>query len=77
MSSFSRELLQYASVNIGSNAWDIHPYYAVAVLPIKKLETSWRIHYLWNGTNADPPIGQRYRCTQAVQAIHSMRQRFT
>jgi hypothetical protein len=59
-----------APVNIGSNAWDIHPYYAVTVFPLKKLETSWRIHYLWNGTNADPPISQGYRSTQAGQAIH-------
>ncbi|MEA2259928.1 MAG: hypothetical protein QOJ51_2753 [Acidobacteriaceae bacterium] len=41
---------RHAPVKIGSNAWDIHPYYAVTLFPVKKLETSWRIHYLWNGT---------------------------
>jgi hypothetical protein len=64
--SYSR----YASVNIGSNAWDIHPYYAVTLFPLNKLETSWRVHYLWNATNANPPISQGYRSTQAGQAIH-------
>jgi hypothetical protein len=64
--SYSR----YASVNIGSNALDIHPYYAVTLFPVKKLETSSRIHYLWNGTNADPSISQSYRSTQAGQAIY-------
>jgi hypothetical protein len=61
---------RYANVNIGNNAWDIHPYYAVTLFPVKKLETSWRIHYLWNGTNTDPPISQSYDSTQAGQAIH-------
>jgi hypothetical protein len=61
---------RYANVNIGNNAWDIHPYYAVTLFPVKKLETSWRIHYLWNGTNTDPPISQSEHSTQAGQAIH-------
>jgi hypothetical protein len=57
-------------VNIGSNAWDIYPYYAVTLFPVRHFETSWRIHYLWNGNNGDPPIRQGYRSTQAGQAIH-------
>jgi hypothetical protein len=61
---------RYASVNIGINAWDIHPYYAITLFPVKKLETSLRIHYLWNGTNAEPSISQSYCSTQARQAIH-------
>jgi hypothetical protein len=61
---------RYANVNIGNYAWDIHPYYAVTLFPIKKLETSWRIHYLWNGANTSPPISQSDRSTQAGQAIH-------
>jgi hypothetical protein len=64
--SYSR----YANVNIGNNAWDVQPYYAVTLFPIKKLETSWRVHYLWNGTNTDPPISQGDHSTQAGQAIH-------
>ena len=44
-----------ASVNIGSKAWDIHPYYAVTLFPVKTLEMSLRIHHLWNDTNAEPP----------------------
>jgi hypothetical protein len=61
---------RYANVNIGNNAWDVQPYYAVTLFPIKKLETSWRVHYLWNGTNTDPPISQGDHSTQAGQAIH-------
>jgi hypothetical protein len=59
-----------ASVNIGNNAWDIHPYYAFTLFPIKRLETSWRIHYLWDGTNSAPPISEGLKSTQAGQAIH-------
>jgi hypothetical protein len=57
-------------VNIGNNAWDIHPYYAVTLYPAKHFETSWRIHYLWDGTNHAPPLGENASTTQAGQAIH-------
>jgi hypothetical protein len=58
------------NVNIGTNAWDIHPYYAFTLYPVKRLETSWRIHYLWNGTNGNPPTSQGFTSTQAGQAVH-------
>jgi hypothetical protein len=57
-------------INIGNNAWDIHPYYAVTLYPAKRIETSWRIHYLWDATNHAPPLGENARNTQAGQAIH-------
>jgi hypothetical protein len=57
-------------VNIGNNAWDIHPYYAVTLYPAKRIETSWRIHYLWDATNHAPPLGENANSTQAGQAIH-------
>ena len=59
-----------ATVNIGSNAWDIQPYYAVTLFPKKRMETSWRVHYLWNGKNDAPPLVENVRTTQAGQAVH-------
>ena len=64
---------QYArtsAVNISSNAFTVHPYYAITVFPEKRIETSWRVHYLWNSTNNDPPISTDAHSTQAGQAIH-------
>jgi hypothetical protein len=58
------------SVNIGNNAWALNPYYAVTILPFKRIETSWRIHYLWDATNHAPPLGENANNTQAGQAIH-------
>jgi hypothetical protein len=59
-----------SNVNIGSKTFTVHPYYSVTVFPIKRIETSWRIHYLWNSTNNDPPTGTGARSTQAGQVIH-------
>ena len=59
-----------AAVNIGSNAWDIQPYYAVTLFPLKRMETSWRVHYLWNGINDAPPLVENTRTTEAGQAVH-------
>jgi hypothetical protein len=63
-------VLGMAIVNIGSNTFTVHPYYAITVFPAKRLETSWRVHYLWNSTNNDPPISTGAQSTQAGQAIH-------
>jgi len=57
-------------VSIGTHAFTVHPYYAVTVFPTKRLETSWRVHYLWNATNNAPPYATGARSTQAGQAIH-------
>ena len=59
-----------SSVNIGSNQWDVQPYYAFTLFPVKRLETSWRIHYLWNSENSSPPVVLQAQNTQAGQAIH-------
>jgi len=59
-----------APVNIGNNAWDIHPYYAITLYPTKRIETSWRMHYLWDATNHAPPLGENAPDTQAGQAVH-------
>ncbi len=59
-----------SNVNIGGNAFTVHPYYAVTAFPVKRLETSWRVHYLWNSANNDPPISTDAHSTQAGQAVH-------
>ena len=57
-------------VNIGNNFWILNPYYVVTLFPAKRLETSWRVHYLWNSTNHAPPVDTGDRNSQAGQAIH-------
>ncbi len=59
-----------SGVNINSNAFTVHPYYAITAFPEKRIETSWRVHYLWNSVNNDPPISTDAQSTQAGQAIH-------
>jgi hypothetical protein len=59
-----------SAVNIGANVFTVHPYYAITGFPIKHIETSWRVHYLWNSTNDSPPFTTGAQSTQAGQAIH-------
>lgn len=59
-----------SNVNIGGNSFTVHPYYAITPFPLKRLETSWRVHYLWNSANNNPPISTGAQSTQAGQAIH-------
>jgi hypothetical protein len=59
-----------SSVNISANAFTVHPYYAITAFPTKRIETSWRVHYLWNSTNNSPPSATGAQSTQAGQAIH-------
>ena len=59
-----------SSVNISANSFTVHPYYAITAFPIKRIETRWRVHYLWNSTNDSPPFATGARSTQAGQAIH-------
>jgi len=59
-----------SSVNIGNNTFTVHPYYVITAFPAKRLETSWRVHYLWNSTNNSPPISTGAQSTQAGQIIH-------
>jgi hypothetical protein len=57
-------------VNLGLNAYSVHPYYAITAFPAKRMETSWRVNYLWNSQNNSPPISTQARSIQAGQAIH-------
>ena len=59
-----------SNVNLNSHAFTVHPYYAITAFPQKHLETSWRIHYLWNATNEAPPFDTQALSTQAGQAVH-------
>jgi hypothetical protein len=59
-----------SAVNISPNAFTVHPYYAITAFPTKRVETSWRVHYLWNSTNNNPPSATGAQSTQAGQAIH-------
>jgi len=59
-----------SNVNLSSNAFNVQPYYAITAFPKKRIETSWRFHYLWNATNNTPPINAGAQSTQAGQAIH-------
>jgi hypothetical protein len=59
-----------SAVNISANAFTVHPYYAITAFPTKRIETSWRVHYLWNSTNNSPPSATGAQSTQAGQAIH-------
>jgi hypothetical protein len=59
-----------SNVNLSSNAFNVQPYYAITAFPKKRIETSWRFHYLWNATNDAPPINTGAQSTQAGQAIH-------
>ena len=59
-----------AAVNLSAHAFTVHPYYAMTVFPTKRIESSWRVSYLWNSRNDEPPIGTGARSTQAGQAVH-------
>ena len=59
-----------AKLSIGSHAFDVQPYYAVTLFPSKRLESSWRVHYLWNATNRLPSVTSGAHSTQAGQALH-------
>jgi hypothetical protein len=63
---YSRE----PGVNLGSNTFRIHPYYAITAHPAKRTETSWHMHYLWNSDNTAPPLSTGAKSTQAGQTIH-------
>jgi hypothetical protein len=59
-----------AMTNLSSNTYRIHPYYAFTFLPSKRIETSWRTHYLWNSTDSEPPVASQARSTRAGEALH-------
>ncbi len=66
----SGEYRQDTPVSLSGHAFTVHPYYAFTFFPTRKVETSWRVHYLYNGRNNDPAVGNQARSSQAGQAIH-------
>ena len=57
-------------VSLSGHGFTVHPYYAFTFFPTKKIETSWRVHYLYNGVNHEPAAASSASSTQAGQAIH-------
>lgn len=40
------------------------------MFPTRKIETSWRVHYLYNAVNHQPAVGTAAGSSQAGQAVH-------
>lgn len=61
---------QDTPVSLSGHAFTVHPYYAFTFFPRNKIETSWRVHYLYNGANNEPTGESSAHSSQAGQAIH-------
>ena len=64
---------EYASsalLTVGSNLWSVNPYYAFTWLATDRIETSWRLHYLWSSANNAPPPAYEATSIQPGQAVH-------
>jgi hypothetical protein len=59
-----------APINAGSNLWSVNPYYAFTWLVTDRIETSWRLHYLWNSPNNTPNGAYQATNIQPGQAVH-------
>jgi hypothetical protein len=59
-----------STVNIANNVVSVDPYYAFTLFVTPKLETSFRLHYLWNSKNNDPPLAFKATSIQPGQAFH-------
>jgi hypothetical protein len=64
------EYARSASITVGSNLWSANPYYAFTWLATDRIETSWRLHYLWNSTNNAPGPAYEAARVQPGQAVH-------
>jgi hypothetical protein len=63
-------LCRDSTVNVGSNVFSINPYYAFTLFLILRLETSWRVHYLWNSETTDPNRMFQTGSVRPGQAVH-------
>ncbi len=64
------EYRQTMPVSLSGHAFTVHPYYAITFFPTRKIETSWRVHYLYNGVNNKPAGESSIHSSQAGQAVH-------
>jgi hypothetical protein len=54
-------------LNPGANAWSLNPSWVATLLPLRFLEITARLNYLYNLRNTDPGLGMD--STQAGQAV--------
>jgi anthranilate 1,2-dioxygenase (deaminating, decarboxylating) large subunit len=60
-----------ALLNPGANVFSIDPYWAGTWFILPQWTTSWRVHYLWNSQNDNPPEPfNTFTSMQAGQAAH-------
>ena len=59
-----------ALVSAGGNMWSVNPYYAFTWFATDRIETSWRLHCLWNSANSAPAPGYEATSIQPGQAVH-------
>jgi hypothetical protein len=59
-----------STVNVGSNVFSLNPYYAFTLFLTPRLETSWRVHYLWTSENTDPNPVFQAGSVQPGQVMH-------
>ena len=59
-----------SAINIGTHVYSFNPYYAFTLFITPKMETSWRLHYLWNSKNHSPPTSFHADHIQPGQAFH-------
>jgi hypothetical protein len=58
-------------ISPGSGFFSFDPYWAGTLFLGPKLEASYRMHYLWNAVNGNPPAHLGVHSTQAGQAFHT------
>ena len=64
------EYRRNAVASVGNNVWSLNPYYAFTWLLTDRVETSWRLHYLWNSANDSPGPGYAATTIEPGQAVH-------
>jgi len=62
---------QNKALNLGSNHWSFNPYWAGTLFLGPRVTASWRLHYLWNGTNDEPFVGLGASSVRPGQAVHA------
>ncbi len=64
------------SLNQGSNHFSFNPYWAATVFLGPKATVSWRLHYLWNGTNDEFTGGGRMPAEVDLEPGHAVHANF-